>query len=87
MPPHFVAQVAPMLKHMRIAQGEYIYMKDDPIDGSKLWSELVYFLKQGETAYVVRNKDVDVVFAVNKAGSFFGETDFAQSTLNYEATR
>ena len=65
MSPHFVASVAPLLKPMAVAKGEYVYLRGDPIDG-------IYFLKKGETAYVVRQEEADVVFAINQEGATFG---------------
>ena len=37
---------------------------------------LVYFIKKGETAYVEKKPEADLVFAMNRAGSYFGDVDF-----------
>ena len=34
--PHFIATIAPLLRPMNFAKGEYVYMNGDPIDASKL---------------------------------------------------
>ena len=47
----------------------------------------MYFLKSGETAYVQAKQKADLVFAVNKTGSFFGDIDFTLSTEEAEAKR
>ena len=36
MSPHFVASIAPMLRSVKIPAGEYLFLKNDPLDGSKL---------------------------------------------------
>ena len=33
---HFIASVAPLLKSFKIQKDEYVFLKGDPIDGSKL---------------------------------------------------
>ena len=37
--------------------------------------------------FVEAKEDVDLVFAVNKTGSFFGDVDFTQSSEDHEARR
>ena len=49
------------------------------ISSSLISLSLVYFIKSGETAYVQAKQNADLVFAVNKAGSFFGDIDFTLS--------
>lgn len=74
---HFLATIAPLLKPMNLSKGEYVYLKDDPLDSSKLELMcLVYFIKKGETAYVEKKPEADLVFAMNRAGSYFGDVDF-----------
>ena len=45
-------------------------MKGDPLDG-------IYFIKNGEAAFVERRPKADLIFATNKEGSYFGDIDFA----------
>ena len=84
---HFVASVAPMLRSVKIPAGEYLYLKNDPLDGSESVVELVYFLKRGTCAYVVQQGEADVVFAINKEGTFFGELEFSISSDQTEVPR
>lgn len=52
--PWFIATVAPLLKPVKFAKGEYIYQKGEAIDG-------IYFIKKGRAAYVepgARKRDV-----------------------------
>ena len=44
-------------------------MKGDSLDG-------IYFIQKGEAAFVERRQRADLIFATNKAGSYFGEIDF-----------
>lgn len=55
-------------------------MNGDPIDAGKIDLKLVYFIKRGETAYVDPKPGGDLMFAVNKVGSFFGDVDFTLTT-------
>ncbi len=48
---------------------------------------VVYFLKKGTTAYIVQEEEEDLIFAMNKPGSYFGELEFGISTEREEATR
>ena len=50
--PHFIASVAPLLRPVNLAKGEYVYMAGDPLDAGRYTLILVYFIKSGETAYV-----------------------------------
>ncbi len=34
--PHFVASIAPLLRPVNLSKGEFVYMKGDPLDASKL---------------------------------------------------
>ena len=68
-PPKFIASLAPKLKPLKVSKGEYIFMKGDSLDG-------IYFIKKGEAAFVERRPRADLIFATNKAGSYFGEIDF-----------
>lgn len=78
--PQFLAAVAPLLKPTVFERGEYVYLKGDPLD-------CVYFLRSGEAAYVERKREADLIFAVNKPGSYFGDIDFTLSTHSAEAKR
>ena len=55
-------------------------MKGDPVDG-------IYFIKEGEAAFVERKPRADLIFATNKAGSYFGEMDFAALQHSMEMKR
>ena len=68
-PPKFIASLAPKLKPLKVCKGDYIFMKGDSLDG-------IYFIKKGEAAFVERRPRADLIFATNKAGSYFGEIDF-----------
>ena len=70
---HFIARVAPVLRAVRISKGEFVYLTDDPIDA-------VYFIKKGEAAFVHRRSKADLVYAVNKEGTHFGDIEFVFST-------
>ena len=71
--PSFIATVAPLLKPVKVSKGEYIYLKGDAIDG-------IYFIKQGEAAYVLENSEADLVFAKKEEGSLFGDIDFIHTS-------
>ena len=67
--------MAPKLKPVKVCKGDYIFMKGDPVDG-------IYFIKEGEAAFVERKPRADLIFATNKAGSYFGEMDFTELQHN-----
>lgn len=77
--------MAPLLRPVNLTKGEYVYMEGDPIDAGRPYSILVYFIKSGETAYVKAKEKADLVFAVNKPGSFFGDIDFTLSSEESKA--
>ena len=68
--PQFIAALAPKLKPMKVSKGDYVFLKEDPLDG-------IYFIQNGEAAYVERRTEADLIFATNKSGSYFGDIDFA----------
>ena len=77
---HFIARVAPVLRAVRISKGEFVYLEEDPIDA-------IYFIKKGEAAFVYRRTRADLVYAVNKEGTHFGDIEFVFSTEEEEARR
>ena len=52
-----------------------------------LFNQLVYFIKTGETAYFEHKKDADLIFAINRAGSYFGDVDFTLASSTVDARR
>ena len=44
-------------------------------------------MKKGETAYYERKQEADLIFAVNGAGSYFGDVDFTLSSRTTDAKR
>ena len=78
--PQFIAALAPKLKPLKVSKGDYIFLKGDPLDG-------IYFIKNGEAAFVERRPKADLIFATNKAGSYFGDIDFAVINQKRETTR
>ena len=52
-----------------------------------LLTYLVYFVKEGETAYYERKHDADLIFAVNGVGSYFGDVDFTLAGGTPDAKR
>lgn len=79
-PPKFIASLAPKLKPLKVSKGEYIFMKGDSLDG-------IYFIKKGEAAFVERRPRADLIFATNKAGSYFGEIDFISLNVSAKPRR
>lgn len=73
--PKFIASLAPLLKPVKIAKGEYIYLKGDSIDG-------LYFIKKGELAYTEQKLEVDITYATKARGSIFGDIDFVNSQID-----
>ena len=65
----FVANVAPLLKPVKVCKGEYIYMKKDTIDG-------IYFINEGKAAYIDQQKKIDLTFSEIETGAYFGDVDF-----------
>ena len=55
---------------MKVSKGDYVFLKGDPLDG-------IYFIQNGEAAYVERRSRADLIFATNKSGSYFGDIDLA----------
>lgn len=78
--PEFIASIAPLLKPLKAAKGDYIYLKGDVVDG-------VYFIKRGEAAFVEKRSAADLIFATNITGSYFGDVDFAASDELKESKR
>ena len=66
----FIAALAPKLKPVHVCKGDYIFLKGDSLDG-------IYFIKDGEAAFVERRPRADLIFATHKSGSHFGDIDFA----------
>lgn len=79
-PPYFIAFVGPLLKPMRIEQGNFIYREGDPI-------EEIFFLTKGKAAFVSKQCD-QLPYLMIEAGYFFGEIDFVyQSYLNVQQAK
>lgn len=61
--------MAPLLKPLKILQGDYVYHKGDLIDG-------IYFIREGEAAYVEKGTFCDMIYCSILEGSYFGDMDF-----------
>lgn len=61
--------MAPLLKPLKIEKGDYVYQSGDLIDG-------VYFIRQGEAAYVEKGSLFDLIYCSALEGSYFGDVDF-----------
>jgi len=66
-PPHFIAFVGPLLRPVKVFQGEYIYVEGDPIDD-------IFFLVKGSAALVLRQFS-DLAYVYVDEGFYFGEID------------
>lgn len=66
--------MAPLLKPVKIEQGDYVYHKGDLIDG-------VYFIKEGEAAYIEKGSFCDLIYCSILEGSHFGEIDFIEEGI------
>lgn len=47
-------------------------------------SEIVYFLKEGQVSYIVKEREDDIFFAAKGPGTYFGEVDFLRPGNNGE---
>ena len=66
-PAQFIAFIGPLLKPMKIFEGEYIYTEGDPIEN-------IYFLVKGSAALVLRDYN-DLAYIYIDEGYYFGEID------------
>lgn len=57
-----------------------MYLKGDSIDG-------IYFIKKGESAYVEKRPNADLIFGKSFEGAYFGDIDFTASNEKEEAKR
>lgn len=76
----FVANVAPLLRPVKVCKGEYIYMKSDTIDG-------IYFINEGKAAYIDIMKKIDLTFSELETGAYFGDVDFLASNARKNSKR
>ena len=61
--------MTPKLKPVKLCKGDYIFQKGDLLNG-------IYFIKEGEAAFVERRNKGDLVFGAIRKGLHFGDTDF-----------
>lgn len=67
--------MAPLLKPVKVAKGEYVFLKGDVIDG-------IYFIKKGQAAYIHQKPVADQILATVHQGAYFGDIDFTQSDVD-----
>ena len=82
-PKDFIAMIGPMLRPVRVNEGQYVYRSGEPVLE-------IYFMSKGQAAFVVPQKE-NVPFVLVEEGDMFGIIDLVpdtrKATIEKEVTR